>query len=91
MGLDQVNADTIQRIEQRAEEDGTYIVFTSHRARDNGLGRIEGVKPRAYFSFHRNCGQGIYKVTDEQLAALTGMKGWRKLRGPFHDLMRCWS
>lgn len=71
-----------------SENEGTYVIFTSHRARDNALKRL-AEKPQGYYSWHRDTGQGVYLLTQDQLAAIQGCKGWRRLRGPYDDLMKC--
>jgi hypothetical protein len=70
-----------------------YIIFTSHRARSNALREFD-VKPQAYYSWHRDTSHGVYLLTMEQFTILKAnkrLKGWRKLRGPYDDMMKCWS
>jgi hypothetical protein len=75
-----------------------YIRFGSHRAREYGL-RALGRRPQAYFSLTRETGPGgVYAVSEEEYtairAAIAGAR-WQhsvtRLRGPYDDLMECWS
>lgn len=71
-----------------------YILFTSHRSRDNALRAIERAglpRPQAYYSWKRDTGQGVYLLDIDGLTVIKDLKGWRRIRGPFDDLMKCWE
>lgn len=74
-----------------------YIKFPSHRARQYALRELEArgvAECQAYYSWRRSEGNGIYLVTDEQLAVLDHAHSqhvrFTRLRGPFDDLRMCW-
>lgn len=70
----------------------TYILFTSHRSRSNAL-RLFDIQPQAYYSWTRDTGHGVYLLSDEQIELIKGNKRiiYRKLRGPYDDLLKCWG
>ena len=56
-----------------SENEGTYVIFTSHRARDNALKRL-AEKPQGYYSWHRDTGQGVYLLTRTNSPLSRGVK-----------------
>jgi hypothetical protein len=77
--------------ESEQDEPTVFVIFTSHRSREKGLRAIGEPKPQAYWSMRRNLEKGVYLLNGEQIGKLNGLKGWRRLRGPYEDLMKCWS
>lgn len=65
-----------------------FISFGSHRVRRKALGRLNN-RADPHFSFRRSAPGGYYLVAEEDLHLLEGLKGWRKLRGPFDDVLHC--
>lgn len=75
-------------------EPKSFIIFSSHRSRGNAMLAIkwDGLPmPQAYYSWSRDTGKGVYLLDQEQVYAIRGLLGWRRLRGPFDDLMKCWG
>ena len=66
-----------------------YIIVTSHMARKRVLSALNTPKRQCYYSWDRDNLQGIYNVSDDELEQLKGIKGWRKLRAPYTDLLEC--
>lgn len=70
-----------------------YIRFGSHRARQYGLGALDR-KPQGYWSMTRHTHPGgVYAVTAAEYARIreTSHAPCTRLRGPYDDLMECWS
>lgn len=73
-----------------------FIRFGSHRARDYGF-RVLGLdnqRTQSFYSLRRNTASGgVYLLTPEQIAAIRGqhLVNFTVLRGPFDDLLHCWS
>lgn len=68
----------------------TFIRFDSHRQRERAL-RALPQKPQAYWSLRRSCNYGVYSVADTDLPVIAAAAKFRRLRGPYDDLMMCWS
>ena len=71
-----------------------FIRFGSHRAREYGLRAIDR-EPQAYFAVRRNTGPGgVYLVSEAEISAMRAysrLVRFTRLRGPFTDLLECWS
>jgi predicted DCC family thiol-disulfide oxidoreductase YuxK len=74
------------------QQTGIYVLFTSHRSRDKALREIGDPAPQAYYSWRRETGKGVYLLTEAQIEAIAHLaRGWRRLRGPYEDLLQCWK
>jgi len=72
-------------------QDTIFVRFSSHRARQKGLARLQD-NHEAHYSFERRSHGGYYKITSgdfERLKA-ANVKGWTRLSGPYGDLRHCW-
>ena len=72
-----------------------YIRFSSHRARDYGLRALDRQTQQAYFSCRRDTGPGgVYLMTEAEIATMRAYSRharFTRLRGPYTDLLLCWS
>lgn len=71
-----------------------YIRFSSHRARDYGLRALDR-KPQFYYSWSRRTHPGgVCTVTEDEARAMRAYSDharFTRLRGPYTDLLLCWS
>ena len=68
-----------------------WVKCSSHRARDKMLRALTDENKCSYYSLHRDTGKGTYHLTYDEYALVKDITGISKLRGPFDDLMKCWS
>lgn len=72
-----------------------FIRFTSHRARQNAFDELSRT-PQGYWSLTRKTHPGgVYAITREEVLQLRAAHAYgirfTLVRGPWDDLMTCWS
>jgi len=69
-----------------------FVKFGSHRHRHDALNALVR-KPQAYWSMKRRATGGYYLLSEMEIARVERVtrRKLTRLRGPFTDLMECWS